>query len=352
MMRYEALRCGNSPKLPRSTAPLRSRKCCVARASLYQPPNAWQNACIVAAASVLSLTLYAPASQATIDPLKVGTCVLAKCQTALAGCIADVGCFEDLVCLQSCTGAPDEIGCQIKCGDQYEDRAVATFNACAISEQKCVPTKADEGLFPKPNDCALDTTFDLNNFQGRWFITAGFNTLFDIFPCQEHFFKVPEPSKLTAEINWRVPKGGGDFIQRQSIQNFVQNPDSPSILSNRGNEYLHYEDDWYIIGYKPDTYVFVYYQGNNDAWKGYGGAVVYTKARSLPTELVPELEAAAAKVGMKWTDFTVTDNSCPGKPRRWNFFQEIDQDFKQLEKSFEESLESFGRGFTIIGDDA
>jgi hypothetical protein len=38
----------------------------------------------------------------------------------------------------------------------------------------------------------------------------------------------------------------------------------------------------YIIGSKPDTYVVVYYKGTNDAWDGYGGAVVYTKARQLP----------------------------------------------------------------------
>ena len=33
---------------------------------------------------------------------------------------------------------------------------------------------------------------------------------------------------------------------------------------------------------KPDSYVVVYYKGSNDAWDGYGGAVVYTRARTLP----------------------------------------------------------------------
>lgn len=31
--------------------------------------------------------------------------------------------------------------------------------------------------------------------------------------------------------------------------------DNPAILFNGNNEYLHYEDTWYILGYKPDTYV-------------------------------------------------------------------------------------------------
>lgn len=33
--------------------------------------------------------------------------------------------------------------------------------------------------------------------QGRWYITAGLNPLFDQFDCQEHYFGVPEPGMLT-----------------------------------------------------------------------------------------------------------------------------------------------------------
>lgn len=71
-----------------------------------------------------------------------------------------------------------------RCGDLYGDQAVDTFNACAVSDQKCVPQRQDEGLFPVPPDCALDSSFDLNMFTGRWFITAGLNPLFDTFDCQ------------------------------------------------------------------------------------------------------------------------------------------------------------------------
>jgi hypothetical protein len=60
-----------------------------------------------------------------------------------------------------------------------------------------------------------------------------------------------------------------------------QDETKPAVLYNHGNEYLHYEDDWYILAQKPDEYVVVYYKGNNDAWQGYGGAVVYTRYISL-----------------------------------------------------------------------
>ena len=43
-----------------------------------------------------------------------------------------------------------------------------------------------------PPDNALDERFDLNKFQGRWYITAGLNPLFDVFPCQEHYFGMPK----------------------------------------------------------------------------------------------------------------------------------------------------------------
>ena len=40
---------------------------------------------------------------------------------------------------------------QIKCGDLYEDGAVQTFNACAVSDKKCVPQRVDEGVYPVRN---------------------------------------------------------------------------------------------------------------------------------------------------------------------------------------------------------
>lgn len=58
--------------------------------------------------------------------------------------------------------------------------------------------------------------------QGRWFITAGLNPLFDTFDCQVHYFGVPEPGKLYGKINWRIPKANKDFIERSTVQTFDQ----------------------------------------------------------------------------------------------------------------------------------
>jgi violaxanthin de-epoxidase len=249
----------------------------------------------------------------------VGTCLLANCQASLAGCLSDGTCAANLICLNACAGRPDETGCQIKCGDKYADAAIDAFNKCAVSEKKCVPQRVDKDAFPTPPDCAQDANFDLAPFTGRWFISAGLNPLFDTFDCQAHFFATPAPDKVVGRINWRIPNGVGaggkpDFSERSTVQTFVQDPANKAHLINHGNEYLHYEDDWYVLASKPDSYVFVYYQGNNDAWRGYGGAVVYTRSASLPPDLVPELAAAAEAAGLKWADFALTDNACGPHP--------------------------------------
>lgn len=72
-----------------------------------------------------------------------------------------------------------------------------------------------------PPDSALDKNFDLNKFTGRWYITAGLNPLFDVFPCQEHYFGVPKPGEHEGYAGvvktprvwciWRFDtRGGGD----------------------------------------------------------------------------------------------------------------------------------------------
>ena len=109
-----------------------------------------------------------------------------------------------------------------RCGDQYEDSAVQTFNACAVSAEKCVPQQSTPSAYPVPPETALDDSFDVSKFQGRWYITAGYNELFDTFDCQEHYFTSPEEGKIFGKINWRIQKPDGDFLERSTVQRFVQ----------------------------------------------------------------------------------------------------------------------------------
>ncbi|KAJ6877267.1 violaxanthin de-epoxidase [Populus alba x Populus x berolinensis] len=206
---------------------------------------------------------------------------------------------------------------QIKCGDLFENSVVDEFNECAVSRKKCVPRKSDVGEFPVPDPAVLVGNFNMADFSGKWFITSGLNPTFDVFDCQLHEFHT-ESNKLVGNLSWRIKTPDTGFFTRSAVQKFVQDPVHPGILYNHDNEYLHYQDDWYVLSSKienkQDDYVFVYYRGRNDAWDGYGGAVVYTRSAVLPESIVPELEKAAKSVGRDFSKFIRTDNTCGPEP--------------------------------------
>lgn len=293
---------------------------------LFSLENAIKSTQSTLLALALSCT-FAVASPITVAPayaadsLKIATCLFQKCQIPLAKCVANPKCLANVICINTCNGRDDETECQIQCGNLWENDVVGEFNKCAVSQMSCVPQKQDDGSYPIPSKEALVPQFDTSFFQGRLYITAGQNELFDRFPCQVHFFTETKPGTFFGKLNWRIEEPDGEFFTRDALQRFVQDPDQPAHLLNHDNEYLHYQDDWYIVDYEPDTgkpqqttppFAFVYYRGSNDAWDGYGGVVVYTRASQLPESLLPRLRAAASKVNMDFDkDFAITDNTCP-----------------------------------------
>jgi len=247
------------------------------------------------------------------DGAAIGKCLLKSCQVPLAKCVTNPGCLANLACIQSCNGKADESACQIRCGDVFDNPVIAEFNDCAVSQKKCVPQRENDNSYPPPPEGSLVTKFDTASFTGRWYISAGLNQIFDTFPCQVHFFESPGPGKLYGKLNWRVLEPDGEFLERNAVQRFVQDPKEPGILYNHDNEYLHYQDDWYILDQseaKGEEFILVYYRGRNDAWDGYGGAVLYTKAPDVPEAAVPRIRAAAKKGGLDFDAFLRNDNSC------------------------------------------
>ena len=272
----------------------------------------------VLALGVSLATLTTPLPAIASDSGAIVSCLFSKCQLPLAKCIANPKCLANVVCINTCNGKEDEIGCQIKCGDLFENEVVGEFNKCVVSDMGCVQQKSDEGLYPVPEPSTLVQKFDTKLWNGKWYITAGQNPLFDIFPCQVHFFTETSPGTFYGKLNWRVEEPDGEYFTRDALQQFVQDPKEPAHLINHDNEYLHYKDDWYIVDYEYDDnkdgvppFAFVYYRGSNDAWDGYGGVVVYTRDSKLPESLIPRLRVAAQKVGFDFDkDFAITDNTC------------------------------------------
>ena len=241
----------------------------------------------------------------------------------------------------TCTAGPDEATCQIKCGDEFSNDVVADFTDCAVSQKKCVPQRQDDGSYPVPPDDVLVQKFSTEMLEGDWYISAGYNKAFDTFDCQLHKFEAPSPKKLVGNLQWRIkdPIAGTNFVTRYTVQTFDMDEKRQGILYNHDNEFLHYQDDWYILAAKDQKYVVVYYRGNNDAWDGYGGAVVYTKAAAFPKEFVPEVSEAVAKVGLKWEDFELTDNSCKPSEGR---LKEVEEDLVFVEAKLANGLQLVG----------
>ena len=143
------------------------------------------------------------------DFVKTGGCVLSKCQLELASCLGDEKCLENLVCLNSCAKCPsdEEAACQIKCGDLYNDKAIAAFNTCAVTNKSCVPQKMDNGMYMEPPSDVLVPEFDTSMMEGRWYITAGLNPLFDTFDCQ-----VTTPSSLCLSLSLSLSLSGESLL--------------------------------------------------------------------------------------------------------------------------------------------
>eukprot|EP00931_Biecheleriopsis_adriatica_P115429 TRINITY_DN91213_c0_g1_i1.p1 TRINITY_DN91213_c0_g1~~TRINITY_DN91213_c0_g1_i1.p1 ORF type:complete len:518 (+),score=106.47 TRINITY_DN91213_c0_g1_i1:63-1556(+) len=289
---------------------------------------------LLASALVLLTLIGRPSLSVAADSKSlsaVAPCLLSKCQVPLAKCILNPNCAADLACILSCTGRPDESSCQIKCGDNFENDVVTEFNACALSAKKCVPQRPDvgplpgdpawdpvKGRYPVPPQESIAKDFDVSKFKGRWYITAGLNPLFDIFDCQVHFFdptpKGTSPAKLVGKINWRISEIDGEYLSKSTVQSFVET--SPGVLENHGNEYLHYQDDWYVLDHGDEDdpekgWALIYYRGQNDAWAGYGGGTLYTRASSVPDSILERVRAAAARANVPYDKFwKTTDNSC------------------------------------------
>ena len=94
-------------------------------AGQQEAPNHWRHLgsqglnriAVAAAAAALAcapMTVAPDAVLAATDTVKVGTCLLQKCQVQLAKCLGDPKCFQNIVCLNTCNDAPDEAGCQIR----------------------------------------------------------------------------------------------------------------------------------------------------------------------------------------------------------------------------------------------
>ena len=77
-------------------------------------------------------------------------------------------CLAEVACINLCIGKPDLGACQIRCGDIFDDPSIDKFNACALTQKKCVPQRADDGSYPEPPVGSVVDKFDVGLMDGAW----------------------------------------------------------------------------------------------------------------------------------------------------------------------------------------
>ncbi|GLJ12256.1 hypothetical protein SUGI_0187450 [Cryptomeria japonica] len=309
----------------------------------------YSNQSTMATFFLLWVLWLSPPSYADDDGPEIYGCLLKECREELVHCMANPACAANVACIEICNNRPDETACQIKCGDLFQNDAVDHFNQCALSRKKCVPKKKGEGASPVPDPSALVKEFNVADFRGKWYISGGLNPLFDTYDCQAHEF-YPTSRNLTGKLSWRISTPDGGFFTRHAIQRFVQDSSQLGILYNHDNQYLHYQDDWYILSSsienKPNDYIFIYYQGKNDAWEGYSGAIVYTRTPAFPSSIIPELEKASQRIGLDFKKFKRTDNTCgPEVP----LLARLEKKIKERQQAIAKEVEELEKEVKIIG---
>ncbi|CAE8629294.1 unnamed protein product [Polarella glacialis] len=276
---------------------------------------------------LLSPLLLVASLAATVaqNPASSGICVMSKCGSELAGCLMDSVCRSWVSCTPLC--GPANLECQIRCGDVYKPTDASSakideFSECIISKNHCVPQQKLNCAIPA-NAKAYATRFDSASMKGTWYITRGWNPLFDCFDCQVHTFTFePTAAKpLVGDLKYSVKSdlsctSNCAYLPREVHQSFSQDSGNSGHLENHNNtlEEMHYSDDWYVLAARSDTYALIYYCGCNDAACGYSGAVLYMRSphfKDLAAEDVEAIRKAAAAAHVEGFNL---DGMCSPEP--------------------------------------
>ena len=145
----------------------------------------------------------------------------------------------------------------------------------------------------------------------------GLSPTFDQNPCQVHIFQLITPEKgpphLLNRLSYRVKFPNGQYETRVGVgeikQNFLAQPGILLVKTGKLNQ----RETWYILDYshvKGEEFVLVSYNGVNDAWAGFSGAVLYTREKEVPARTRARAEAALTKAGIEPGDMVMTDNTC------------------------------------------
>jgi hypothetical protein len=287
---------------------------------------------------LLAMTLTPPVQASPM------ICASQNCQTQLTRCMNDKTCATGLACLLGCqlhrNSNADEGNCQVRCMDLYENEAMQALTDCALTDHQCYPPSEADAKYPVISKDLAMKDFDLRQFDGSWWVAAGWNPTFDCFPCAKHNFFYMDEELVEATFSYRIIRDDGTIFTRSGDKTLTPTANGGQLELRLRPDRMDYVDDWTILAFEPNEYIVVYYHGGNVAWKGYGGLNVYTRCvlllladllfrmlsdcsyfwallllfRSGRLPENPEVQKAIdkglAKVGLSLGDLTIVDNTC------------------------------------------
>ncbi|KAJ6951685.1 hypothetical protein NC653_040975 [Populus alba x Populus x berolinensis] len=122
--------------------------------------------CILQCSTIMTMSSF------TIKMTEGGQCIFVIARLELAKCSANPSCAANVACLHTCNKGPDEIECQIKCGDLFENSLVMSVQ----SHEKSVYLRSLMFGDSVPNPAFLVKNFKVADFIGKWFVTSGLFT--------------------------------------------------------------------------------------------------------------------------------------------------------------------------------
>ncbi|KAJ8598868.1 hypothetical protein CTAYLR_010457 [Chrysophaeum taylorii] len=252
------------------------------------------------------------------------SCFINECGAQTRACFGNPSCLKGVTCLGQCRG---EQLCATRCFARFGSDRLNNWLSCTLEDKKCVTTGVaqDTSTF-YANAPQRVVNFDANELRGAWWKVRGYSAKYDCFACQINTFSKPSNNRVTNDIEFRVPKLGGNapgYWQNSLVETLVDDrgPQGKATLTVDGKMYgLSFHEQWYVLSSSKTTdvpdipdHLFVAYKG--DTQQGpYDGAFVFTRTKTAYDDspgLRNLVTDVARKNGLDPTKFCRIDNSCP-----------------------------------------
>ena len=216
-------------------------------------------------------------------------CAVQHCGMQFQGCLADEECRDFIGCASKCvqewdsdktSGKIEVQNCTSICQYSYGGDANQKVMEC-IGDNKCLSLPPIPSQCRGPNNVTLLKKLPTSALNGSWWITRGYNPVYDCYPCQHMVFKLIDSTSWSLSSTYQVHQADGS-MKMASISYPIPDTEAGKMISFVYHEVgLIHDETWWLIDEADDkSYILVYYCGNALEWN-YEGALVLSREKTL-----------------------------------------------------------------------